>query len=272
MCGRFASSTTDADLVNAFAVAETVGEQLAPSWNVAPTQQVRVVLDRTPRGQAADAPAADAPAADAPAAPAAAEPVRQLRTVRWGLVPSWAKDIKIGSRLVNARAETITEKPAFKAAAARRRCLLPADGYFEWEVREGQKAKQPYFLHRGNALLAFAGLYELWPDPALDPDDPARWVWSCTVLTTTAPDALGHIHERSPVLLTPELAGDWLDPSLTDPDRVRELLAAVPEPALEPTEVSTAVNNVRNNGPQLVRPAAAGTFAGGPPDEAGATA
>ena len=267
MCGRYASTTTDADLVNAFAVAETVGEQLPPSWNVAPTQQVRVVLDRAPRGQGADAP----PAGASPAEPAA-EPVRQLRTVRWGLIPSWAKDARIGSRLVNARAETITEKPAFKAAAARRRCLLPADGYFEWEVREGQKAKQPYFLHRGTSLLAFAGLYELWPDPAVDPDDPARWVWSCTVLTTTAPDALGHIHDRSPVLLTPELAGDWLDPTLTDPERVRELLAAVPEPRLEPTEVSTAVNNVRNNGPHLVRPLQPGADAPPVPAGAGGTA
>lgn len=111
-------------------------------------------------------------------------------------------------------------------------------------------------------MLAFAGLYELWPDPALDHDDPARWVWSCTVLTTTAPDTLGHIHERSPVLLTPDLAADWLAPSLTDPDRVRELLAAVPEPLLEPRQVSTAVNNVTNDGPELVRPVPTGTGTG----------
>lgn len=249
MCGRYANSSTDADLVDAFVVEQTVGEQLPPSWNVAPTRQVRIVLDRAPRHGRGD------PAGDADAGPAE-EPVRQLRSARWGLVPSWAKDVKIGNRLVNARSESITEKPAFKAAAARRRCLLPADGYYEWEVREGQKVKQPFFLHRGNDLLAFAGLYELWPDPSLPADDPARWLWTCTVLTTTAPDALGHIHERSPVLLTPDLAADWLDPSLTDPARVRALLAAVPEPLLEPTEVSTEVNSVRNDGPRLVRPTA----------------
>ncbi len=256
MCGRFANSTTDADLVRAFAVAETVGDQLPPSWNVAPTQQVRVVLDRAPRADR------NSTTDDGATKAGAVGPVRQLRSVRWGLIPSWAKDAKIGSRLVNARAESITDKPAFKAAAARRRCLVPAGGYYEWEVRAGQKAKQPYFLHRGDALLAFAGLYELWPDPALDHDDPARWVWSCTVLTTTAPDTLGHIHERSPVLLTPDLAADWLAPSLTDPDRVRELLAAVPEPLLEPRQVSTAVNNVANDGPELVRPVPTGTGTG----------
>lgn len=243
MCGRFASSSTDKDIAKAFDVAETVGDQLAPDWNVAPTRQVRAVLERTPSGT-------DDGSGDEPEQ---AEPVRQLRSLRWGLIPSWAKDRKIGNRLVNARAETITDKPSFKAAAARRRCLLPADGYYEWEKLE-DGTKQPYFLHRGDSLLAFAGLYELWPDPEKTEDDPDRWLWTCTVLTTTAPDALGHIHERSPVLLTPELARDWLDPALTDRDRVRELLAAVPEPRLEPTAVSTAVNSVRNNGPRLVKP------------------
>lgn len=242
MCGRFANSSTDRDLVAAFAVAETVGDQLPPSWNVAPTHQVRVVLDRLPR-------ASSTPDGGAPAVA-----VRQLRSVRWGLVPSWAQDVRIGARLINARAESITDKPAFKAAAARRRCLVPADGYFEWEPRPGTRTKQAWYLHRGEALLAFAGLYELWPDPALDRDDPARWVWSCTVLTTRAPDALGHVHDRSPVLLTPDLAADWLDPTLTDPARVREIVRTIPEPLLEPTEVSDAVGNVRNDGPELVRP------------------
>ena len=269
MCGRYANSSTDADISHAFAVTETSGEQLSPNWNVAPTQQVRAVLVRTPRaghgangGTGTGASGTDGKAGDQAgdhAGDQAGDPVRELRSLRWGLVPSWAKDLKIGSRLVNARAETITEKPAFKAAARRRRCLLPADGYYEWEHRPDQKAKVPYFLHRGDDLLAFAGLYELWPDPERAEDDPDRWLWSCTVLTTSAPDALGHIHERSPVLLTPELAQDWLDPALTDPDRVRELLAAVPEPRLEPREVSIAVNSVRNNGPQLVRPVAADT-------------
>lgn len=262
MCGRFANSSTDRDLVAAFAVAETVGDQLPPSWNVAPTQQVRVVLDRLPRSSRHDADPDSPTGADGADADTADRPVRQLRTVRWGLVPSWAEDVRIGARLVNARAETITEKPAFKAAAARRRCLVPADGYYEWEAGPDTKSKQAWYLHRGDALLAFAGLYELWPDPTVDHDDPARWVWSCTVLTTAAPDAVGHVHDRSPVLLTPELAARWLDPTLTDPTQVRELVEAVPEPLLEPTAVSAAVGNVRNDGPELVQPiAAAGSAA-----------
>jgi putative SOS response-associated peptidase YedK len=178
---------------------------------------------------------------------------RVLRSARWGLIPSWAKDLKIGNRLINARAETVTEKPAFKAAAARRRCLIPADGYYEWEKRDGHKV--PHFLHRGNAVLAFAGLYELWPDPERGSDDPDRWLWSYTILTKPAPDALGHVHDRSPIVIPPgDLRDRWLDVNLTDHDEVRELLGAVPEPVLEPREVSSAVNSPKNNGPELVEP------------------
>jgi len=232
MCGRYASTQTDVDLLALFSVAEAVGDGPPASYNVAPTDPVRVVLERTPRGEPR------------------AEQVRQLRTARWGLVPSWAKDVKIGARLINARSETITEKPAFTAAAGRRRCLVPADGYFEWEKREG--AKVPYFLH-GDAALAFAGLYELWRDPARAGDDPLRWVWSVTILTTTAADSLGHIHERTPLVLPAELHEEWLDPSITELTRVKELVAAVPEPRLHPRQVSSAVNSVRNNGPELLR-------------------
>ncbi len=233
MCGRYASTQTDADLLGLFDAVEAVGAELPPSYNVAPTDGVRVVLERTPR--------------DAPDA----APARQLRTARWGLVPSWAKDTKIGARLINARSESITAKPSFQAAAARRRCLVPADGYFEWEKRD--RAKVPYYLH-GDGVLAFAGLYELWRDHTLADDDPDRWVWSVTILTTTAADALGGIHERTPVVLPAELRDGWLDPSVTDPTRVRELLDSVPEPHLQPREVSSAVNSVRNNGPELLHP------------------
>ena len=233
MCGRFASTQTDDELLEVFGAYETVGEQLPPAYNVAPTDPVRTVLERVPRDE-----------------PEAA-PVRQLRTARWGLIPYWAKERKIASKLINARMETITEKPAFKVAASRRRCLVPANGYYEWEQRDGRKV--PYFLH-DDGVLAMAGLYELWPDPQRDHDDPDRWVLSVTVLTTTASDALGHIHDRSPVILTAGLRDDWLDPTITDPDRVRELLAAAPEPRLQPYEVSSAVNSVRNDGPELLAP------------------
>jgi putative SOS response-associated peptidase YedK len=122
-------------------------------------------------------------------------------------LPSWAKDVKLGARLINARSETLTEKPAFRAAAARRRCLVPATGYFEWEKVDGRKV--PQFLFRPDeAQLAFAGLYELWPDPERAEDDPDRWVWSYTIITRSAPDAVGHIHDRSPVLVPTELRAD----------------------------------------------------------------
>ncbi|AJW40888.1 SOS response-associated peptidase [Rhodococcus sp. 06-470-2] len=233
MCGRYASTRSDSDLQAVFDIAETVGAEVPPSYNVAPTQTVRTVLERSPK---------DEPEADA---------VRQLRSVRWGLIPSWAKDAKIGSRLINARSETITEKPSFKKAASRRRCIVPADGYYEWEKRDG--AKVPYFLHQ-DGVLAMAGLYELWRDPTKAEDDEARWVWSVTVLTSPAADALGHIHDRSPVVLPPDLRASWLDPAVTDLGDVRDLLAAIPEPRLEPYEVSTAVNSVKNNSPELLTP------------------
>jgi putative SOS response-associated peptidase YedK len=236
VCGRYASSRRDVELVSELRPASVVGEELPPSWNLAPTQPARVVLERLVWDE-----------------PDAA-PDRRLRTLRWGLIPSWAKDVRIGSRLINARKETVTEKPAYQAAASRRRCLVPADGYFEWERRADQPAAVPHFLHRGDQLLTFAGLYELWPDPDLRADDPARWVWSFTILTTRAPDALGHIHDRSPVVIPVDLRGAWLDPALTHPSAVRDLLAAVPEPRFEAHEVSTAVNDHRNNSPQLINP------------------
>lgn len=204
-----------------------------PSWNVAPTNVMPVVLERVED--------------DAP--------VRQLRPLRWGLVPSWAKDAAIGSRMINARAETITEKPSFRHAAARRRAIVPMDGYFEWQKVPGGKAKTPYFLTGPDgAPLAAAGLYELWPDPAKAEDDPDRWLWTYAVITTTSTDSTGHIHDRSPLLLRADFVDTWLDPSLTDAETIRQLVASVPEPHLVPREVDPAVGNVRNNGPELVQP------------------
>lgn len=238
MCGRYASSRRDADLVEEFEVEDVVGEQLPPSWNVAPTQDVRVVLDRPPREDDTEA-------------------RRQLRTLRWGLVPSWAKDLSIGSRMINARAESITEKPAFRKAASRRRCLVPADGYYEWQQSAGRGPKTPYFLHAPDGSpLAFAGLFEMWRDPTKADDDPTRWVWTVAVVTTTASDVLGEIHDRTPLLVPRELRDAWLDPQLTDPEAVRGLVASIPEPHLQPDVVGRAVNDVRNDGPELVEPAA----------------
>ena len=234
MCGRYTRSRPESELIDVFHVHDVVGEALPASYNIAPTQNARVILERAPH---------EDPDGEA---------TRQLRTLRWGLIPSWAKDPKIGSRMVNARIETVTEKPAFKRAAAKRRLLVPSDGYFEWQKRSGA-AKVPHFMYDANdAVLAFAGLYELWPDPAKDENDPDRWLWTFTILTTQATDALGHIHDRTPVLVPPDMRDDWLDPQLSDLDLVRQVLDALPEPTLSTREVSPAVNSPRNDSPDLI--------------------
>ena len=238
MCGRYVNARRDADLSRAFTIEDVRDPELEPSWNIAPTQNVRIVLERYKPGE------------ERP------EAVRQLRTARWGLVPTWAKDPKIGTRMINARSETITDKPSFRTSAAKHRCIVPADGYYEWQKLDpAGKQKQPYYLHAlDEAPLAFAGLYAWWPDPELPDDHPDKWQWTSTILTTTASDALGHVHDRSPVIVPPELIGDWLDPSITEKADVRALVEAMPEPHLIPRPVGKAVGSVRNNGPQLIEP------------------
>jgi putative SOS response-associated peptidase YedK len=247
MCGRYASSRRPDDLAEEFEidrgrVAETVTEALAADFNVAPTKEVYAVLSR------------------ASGAEGEAEPERQLRVLRWGLVPFWAKDPAVGNRMINARMETVTEKPAFRRAFAARRCLLPADGYYEWYTTEqkganGKPLKQPFFVHPADgSVMAMAGLYEIWRDPTRDDDDPQRFRWTCTVLTTRAEDAVGHIHDRMPLLVERERYAAWLDPTVSDPALLMDLLVPAAPGRLEAYPVSTAVNNVRHNGPELVEP------------------
>ena len=171
--------------------------------------------------------------------------VRALRVVRWGLVPSWAKEAKVGARFINARRETLAEKPAFRSAYARRRCLVPADGYYEWQKTEA--GKQPWFLsaHDG-APLPMAGLYEVWKAP-----DGER-LWTCTVVTTEAADEHGDIHDRTPLLVPREDWERWLDPSVPDPGE--DLLVSATPGVLRAWPVSPAVGNVRNDTPDLVEP------------------
>jgi putative SOS response-associated peptidase YedK len=179
--------------------------------------------------------------------------MRQIRTARWGLVPSWSRDRKGGAKLINARIETVTQKPTFKAAAARRRCLVPALGYYEWQKADGTKI--PHFLHDPDGrLLAMAGLYEIWRDSALAEDDPQRWLWTCTIITQQATDLLGEIHERHPVVVPSDLWAEWLDCSGDDPDTAARLLNRIPKAHLQPDVVSSAVGNVGNNGPELIEP------------------
>jgi putative SOS response-associated peptidase YedK len=246
MCGRYASSRRPEDLVEEFEIDRVeVKETLQPDYNVAPTKSVYAVVQRPPKDEGEEAAQAQE---------------RQLRVLRWGLVPFWAKDPGIGNRLINARMETVDEKPAFRRAFATRRCLLPADGYFEWYATEqrtkaGKPVKQPFFIHPADGgVLAMAGLYEIWRDPTRDEDDPERFRWTCTVLTTTAEDAVGHIHDRMPLLVEPERYAAWLDPTLSEPDDLRALLVPAAPGRLEAYPVSTQVNSVRNNGPELLDP------------------
>ena len=245
MCGRYASSRKPEDLVEEFEIDKVeVAETLAPDYNVAPTKQVYAVLER--------------PAAPRDGAEEDGRRQRQLRTLKWGLVPFWAKDPAIGNKMINARMETVHEKPAFRRPFASRRCLLPADGYFEWYATEqktkaGKPLKQPFFIHPADgSVMAMAGLYEMWKDPTREDDDPQRFSWTCTVLTTTAEDAVGHIHDRMPLLVERERYAAWLDPTVSDADDLKRLLVPAAPGRLEAYLVSTLVNNVRNNGPELL--------------------
>ncbi|MFK0255147.1 SOS response-associated peptidase [Streptomyces sp. NPDC090445] len=243
MCGRYASSRAPEDLAGLFEAAWDPRETLAPSWNVAPTDPVWAVLERPDR------------------ATATGTPERRLRTLRWGLVPSWAKDASGGARMINARMETVHEKPAYRRAFTRRRCLLPADGFYEWQpvsaTATAKAYKQPYFIAPENAsVLAMAGLYEFWRDPAVaDEDDPDAWLATATIITTEAVDAAGRIHPRMPLALDPGDYEAWLDPAHQDVDALRALLHTPADGRLEVRPVSTAVNSVRNNGPRLVETA-----------------
>ncbi|WP_341925441.1 SOS response-associated peptidase [Nocardioides psychrotolerans] len=242
MCGRYASSRRPEDLVEEFEIVQSrVDTPLAPDFNVAPTKEVYAVVERPPSKEGEE------------------PPERQLRVLRWGLVPSWAKDPSIGNKMINARMETVAEKPAYKRAFAKRRCLLPADGYFEWYptsqlTKAGKPRKQPFFIRpQDHGTLAMAGLYEIWRDPTRADDDPERFRWTCTVLTTQAEDAVGHIHDRMPLMVEPDRWSAWLDPTAPQGSLLDLLVPAAPG-NLEAYPVSTLVSNVRNNGPELIAP------------------
>lgn len=237
MCGRYATTQTSASLNRAFEVdlANSFVE-LEADYNMAPTKLAPVVIGRR-----------SAELSDTE------RPQRELLTARWGLVPSWAKDPSIGNRLINARSETIAEKPAFKKAFAKHRALVPADGYFEWYAGDaavkGAKKQPFYIVPKDGSVLAMAGLYEFWKNAVAD-----EWVISYTIITTTAEDDLGHLHDRMPMFVEPDGFDSWLDPSPQSPEQLLELLVPAAPGRLDAFPVSTAVNNVRNNGPELIVP------------------
>jgi putative SOS response-associated peptidase YedK len=232
MCGRYAASRSPDDLVVVFAAVPAVGPPRLPAdYNVAPTKDVHVVRQKKER--------------DAEGAPTGGTH-RELRVVRWGLVPSWAKDPSVGNRLLNARAESLTDKPAFRTAARSRRCLVPADGWFEWAKRLDSPTKQPYFVTpQDGSVLAFAGLWEVWGRG----DDR---LYTCTVVTAPAVGALTEIHPRMPLVLPRERWSAWLDPAQEDVEALIEPTPPELVEALELRPVSTAVNNVAHNGPELL--------------------
>lgn len=249
MCGRYASTRGRQELIDFFGIEDDEGDELEPDFNVAPTKPVPVVLIR--RGGDGAGGNEERVGRVASGQGPRAENVRELHIARWGLVPFWAKDVSIGARLINARVETAHEKSAFRRSFALHRCLVPADGYYEWETTE-DGAKQPHFIRPADGgVLPMAGLYAVWRSA----EAPGGRLLSFTVITTEATDDVGRIHDRMPMLVEPERFEAWLDPALTQPDEVRSLLVPAVEGRLESHPVSTAVNKVTNNGPELVAPA-----------------
>ena len=219
MCGRYTFFAEPEELTDLFDLLDA--PRYPPRYNIAPTQPVPAVR---PDDQGR----------------------RFMVEMRWGLIPSWSKDPRIGARLINARIESVAEKPAYRAAFRRRRCLLPARGFYEWQRRGSRK--QPYYVHlRGGELFAFAGLFEHWRSPEGDSID------TCTILTTEACEPIRDIHPRMPVVLSPEVYALWLDPTLQAPDRLRGLLELLPPEVWEVYPVSTHVNSPAHDDPTCIQ-------------------
>jgi len=219
MCGRFTLRTPTPVLIEQFGLGEI--PELPPRYNIAPTQSVAAVRHNA--------------AAD-----------RELVPLRWGLIPRWAKDPAVGNRMINARSETVAEKPSFRSAFRRRRCLIPADGFYEWRKIGGRK--QPYYIHMADQQpFAFAGLWEHW-------ESGAEQIESCTILTTEANALMSGLHDRMPVILAPGDFDTWLNCEQRDWQHLTPLLASYPSDQMHYHPVSTVVNSPRNQGPELVAP------------------
>lgn len=232
MCGRYALGVGEEDVRVHFSIDAVIDPGLVPSWNIAPSHGVAAVMERF-----------EHPDAATPAG--RGERIRQLRCLTWGFVPHWAKTP--GRAMINARAETLPDKPSFRSAGLKRRCLVPASGYYEWQ--DTPAGKQPWFLSagEGDPLLAFAGIYEAWRG---GPGEP--WLRSVAIVTRSAPDAIGHIHDRCPLVVPTHLWTQWLDPNPLERSDLRRLIDAIPDPLLRPRPVSREVGNVASNHPGLV--------------------
>jgi putative SOS response-associated peptidase YedK len=221
MCGRLAQTMDSVALAERFGVAAPDFD-LGPHYNLAPGQTAVVVK---------------------------ADPRRCLALMRWGLVPSWAKEEKIGYKMINARAETVAQKNAFKGPLRRRRCLIPASGFYEWE--KTGRAKQPWwFFLKGDRLSVMAGLWDVWRSPD------GEGLETFTIITTTANELVGRIHDRMPVILRPEAEAAWLDPTQDDPARLLPLLTPLPAEDMDAYRVSTLVNSPAHDSPEVIAPLA----------------
>lgn len=236
MCGRFVSASPPDEIARYFD-AEAPDVDLEASYNVAPTNDIYAVTEDGG--------------------------IRRVEAFHWGLVPSWAKDPKISAKMINARAEGIATKNAYRAAFKRRRCIIPVDGFYEWQKIEGQKKKQPHYIHNPDGEpLAFAGLWEVWrPKREKVEGDDARTteadespLRSATIITTTPNETMAKIHDRMPVILPASKWAEWLDPSNDDVETLGQLLVPAPSSIITMHPVSTEVNTVRNKGPELIDP------------------
>jgi putative SOS response-associated peptidase YedK len=217
MCGRFNLFTNPHLFAEVFAVARSFDDDWGPAYNIAPTQKVLCIRDGEKR---------------------------EFFKAKWGLIPSWAKDAKIGASCINARVETVDTKPAFRSAFKKRRCLVMADGFYEWRKSD----KQPHFISlKSGEQMAFAGLWETWNSPE-GPID------SCTICTTDAHDMMGQLHDRMPVILPRPTIDHWLDPTVSDPAELKPMLQQFPGEEMQSWTVGKAVGNVRNQGPSLMEP------------------
>ncbi|MCU1387870.1 MAG: hypothetical protein JWL72_1208 [Ilumatobacteraceae bacterium] len=235
MCGRFVSTNSAEEIANYFG-ASFDGEAPPENFNVAPTNDVLAVVS-------------------------SGGDDRSLKAFHWGLVPIWAKDVKIGSSMINARSETINEKAAFKGVFRKYRCIIPMAGFYEWQAAhadspvnaKGKPVKQPMFIHRVDGEpLAVAGLWSAWRPKDSAPETP--WLHTCSVITTAANETMAPVHDRMPVILPATLWAQWLDPAENDLDALLAMLVPAPDSLLTMHKVSTDVNNVRNNGAELIAP------------------
>jgi putative SOS response-associated peptidase YedK len=244
VCGRFVVASSPDILADRFKVDEVSLDEHAPDYNVTPRAMVPIVRERPARDDREEA--------------------RVLSLVRWGLVPSWAKDPKLGDRLINARSETVATTNSYQAAFRKRRCIIPADAFYEWTSKDKLTAeekrqkipRQPYLVHRRDGEpMAFAGLWEIWRDEAIpDRDAPDAWLRTCTIITTRANDQLAPIHDRMPVMLAEPTWDEWLDPANADVGALEALLVPAPDDWLEVYPVSTRVNKPENNDANLIQP------------------